>query len=134
MSKLYSDAAAVVRDVREHRKGLSGSKFANAAVFALACETLRFAEVLQELIDKAGVQLSDRNLALVLTYELLMGKGDIGGGGKAKAAVLACKTRLNSELARLKIRRKVSANRECGLSRALTVGSPLLRGAKGGYE
>jgi hypothetical protein len=65
MSKVYSDAAVVVGDVRKHRKGLNGSKFSNAAVFALACETLRFAEVLKEIIAKAEVKLGDENLALV---------------------------------------------------------------------
>ncbi len=47
MSKLYHEAAAVVKDVRSHRRGLSGCKFSSPAVYALSCQTLRFAEVLK---------------------------------------------------------------------------------------
>lgn len=38
----------------------------------------------------------------MLTYELLFGKGDIQGGGKAKGVVVGSKARLTAELARLK--------------------------------
>ncbi len=47
MSKLYHEAATVVKDVRAHRRGISSFKFSSPAVYALACETLRFAEVLK---------------------------------------------------------------------------------------
>ncbi len=48
----------------------------------------------------------------MLAYELLFGRGDITGGGKAKAALMACKARLQAELARLKIRRKAVNNED----------------------
>lgn len=37
MSKIYSDAARIVRDVRAHRRGLGTSTFSNAAVCACPC-------------------------------------------------------------------------------------------------
>lgn len=47
----------------------------------------------------------------VLVYELLFGHG-LRGGGRAKALVLKHRARLVAELARLKVRRKVSRNED----------------------
>jgi putative methyltransferase len=119
MSQLYSDAARVVRDVLEHKKGL-GSNFKNTAVFALATETLRFHGVLEEVVRRAGVladkeaKKTDRHLLLVLVYELLLGEaaGDIKGGGGAKGFVMRHRARLVAELARLKVQRGAASNEE----------------------
>ena len=119
MSQTYSDAAKVVRDVLERKKGL-GSSFKNTAVFALATETIRFHEVLEEVVQRAGLladreaKKTDRHLLLVLVYELLLGRtaGAIGGGGGARAFVLRHRARLAAELARLKVRRGAASNED----------------------
>ncbi len=119
MSNNYAEAARVVKDVVERKRGL-GSNFANSAVFALATETIRFHEVLEEVMCKAGVfadkesKKTDHHLLLVLCYEFLLGQspGDIRGGGRAKAFVMKHKTRLTAELARLKVRRKAATNED----------------------
>lgn len=52
-------------------------------------------------------------LAQVLVYELLFGKNNLKRtGGKYTKLILKHQTRLQSELARLKIRQKVSKNEE----------------------
>lgn len=52
------------------------------------------------------------NLALVLVHDLLFARGIQAGDGSVKQAVLRHKTRLRSELQRIKIKRGVSSNLE----------------------
>jgi len=55
MSRVYVEASRIIKDVRTHKKGLGGSGVKNGAVFALCCETLKYLQVLEEILDKAGV-------------------------------------------------------------------------------
>jgi hypothetical protein len=48
----------------------------------------------------------------VLVYELLLGKGFRGGGGRWKALLGRHQARLKAELARLKVQRGVSRNED----------------------
>lgn len=48
----------------------------------------------------------------VLVYELLLGKGFRGGGGRWKALLGRHQARLKAELARLKVHRGVSRNED----------------------
>lgn len=57
-------------------------------------------------------KLSSRNLALVLCHDVLLSKGIQAGDGPLKQAILRHKTRLHSELTRIKIKRGAKSNEE----------------------
>lgn len=57
-------------------------------------------------------KLSSRNLALVLVHDVLLARGIQAGDGPLKQAVLRHKTRLHSELQRVKIKRGARSNEE----------------------
>nr|XP_033778846.1 probable 28S rRNA (cytosine-C(5))-methyltransferase isoform X2 [Geotrypetes seraphini] len=84
-------------------------------LYALVCETLRYSDILQEIISSSKLLKEEKklkmNLAKVLVYDLLFGKGLKGSGGW-KATLQKHHARLQAELARLKIRRKVSRNED----------------------
>ncbi|KAI0768128.1 S-adenosyl-L-methionine-dependent methyltransferase [Trametes elegans] len=84
---------------------------------ALVIETLKYRQVLGEVIDSAQLlkqekKITSRNLALVLVHDLLLAKGIQAGEGPIKQAVLRHRTRLQSEFTRLKIKRGVKSNAE----------------------
>jgi hypothetical protein len=87
MSVQYSGRLRVIFREGEWLFALSEKDF---GVARLCCETLRFAEVLREVMDKANVKVRDENLGLVLSYELLIGTGNIRfwveGGGARRGA------------------------------------------------
>ncbi|KAM8976502.1 28S rRNA (cytosine-C(5))-methyltransferase [Pelodytes ibericus] len=92
------------------------SKFKNVRqLYALLCETLRYSTILEDIINSSEFLKRDVkmtvNLAKLVVYDLLFGKG-IQCGGRLKAVVLAHRTRLRAELARLKVRKKVSSNKD----------------------
>jgi hypothetical protein len=103
----FAEASVLVKRSIEKKKGLGETK--NAAVYALAADTIRFFEVLSEVAEKAGVfadrdaKKTDKYLIYVLCHDLLIGNGEIRGGGKSKVFVMKFKTRLLSEFARLKV-------------------------------
>ena len=79
--------------------------------------------VLLDIIDQAKLlkeerkKLSSLNLALVLVHDVLFSSGGIqAGDGPIKQAVLRHKTRLHSELQKLKIKRGVKSNEELAQS------------------
>lgn len=87
-----------------------------ARTTALIIETLKYKIVLTDVI-KASSLLTEKkimslNLALVLVHDLLFARGIQAGDGSVKQAVLRHKTRLRSELQRIKIKRGVSSNLE----------------------
>ncbi|XP_013926435.1 PREDICTED: probable 28S rRNA (cytosine-C(5))-methyltransferase [Thamnophis sirtalis] len=84
-------------------------------LYALVSETRRYSSVLDSIIDAAGLFRAEKklqpHLAKVLVYDLLIGKG-LHGGGRGKALVLKHHARLQAELARLKVQKKVSRNED----------------------
>lgn len=73
--------------------------------------------VLLDIISAARIlqeerKITSKNLALVLVHDLLFAKGIQAGDGPVKQAILKHKTRLRSELQKLKIRRGVRFNEE----------------------
>lgn len=56
--------------------------------------------------------ITSQNLALVLVHDLLFSKGIEAGDGPIKQAILRHKTRLHSELVKIKIKRGVKDNKE----------------------
>ncbi len=117
MSNLYREAANVVKDVLDQKRGLNGCRFSSAAVYALACQTLRFVPVLREVIGAAGLMkdvkgLCDESMTLVLCYDLLLGTGKIAGGGRVKQAIVSRKARLSAELVRVKLKKGAVTNEQ----------------------
>ncbi|KAI1797292.1 S-adenosyl-L-methionine-dependent methyltransferase [Ganoderma leucocontextum] len=84
---------------------------------ALVIETLKYKQVLNEVIDAAQLikqekKINSRNLALVLVHDLLLAKGIQAGDGPIKQAVLRHRTRLNGEFQRIKIKRGAKSTDE----------------------
>ncbi|XP_076997039.1 28S rRNA (cytosine-C(5))-methyltransferase isoform X2 [Tamandua tetradactyla] len=118
---VYAAAAAVLAGVESRQGSLKGlvygSRFQNAKqLYALVCETQRYTAVLDAVISSAGLLRTEKklrpHLAKVLVYELLLGRGFRGGGGKWKALLTRHQARLKAELARLKVQRGVSRNED----------------------
>lgn len=61
---------------------------------------------------KEEKKISTLNLALVLVHDLLLSRGIQAGDGPVKQAILRHKTRLRSELQRIKIKRGVKSDHE----------------------
>ncbi|KAM8991232.1 28S rRNA (cytosine-C(5))-methyltransferase isoform 1-T1 [Ara ararauna] len=117
---LYGAAAAVLEGLERGAGGVKAlvfqSRFPHVRqLYALVSETLRYSAVLEELLAGAALLRAEKKLspqlAKVLVYDLLFGKG-LKCGGRWKALARRHRARLEAELARLKVRRKVSGNEE----------------------
>ena len=116
---LYVKAAEILEKAERKQGALKtlvyDSKFANIKqLFALVCETQKFSSILQELIESTKLLKQTKlkiQLAKVLVYDLLMGQG-LKCGGSWKAMLMKHRSRLQAELARMKIKRKVSRNED----------------------
>ncbi|XP_054905867.1 probable 28S rRNA (cytosine-C(5))-methyltransferase [Poeciliopsis prolifica] len=113
-------AAAQILEKAERKQGalktlVYDSKFANIKqLFALVCETQKFSSVLQEIIESTKLLKLTKlkmPLAKVLLYDLLIGQG-LKCGGTWKANMMKHRARLQAELARMKVKRKVSRNED----------------------
>ncbi|XP_037362743.1 28S rRNA (cytosine-C(5))-methyltransferase isoform X1 [Talpa occidentalis] len=118
---VYAAAAAVLAGVESRQGSIKGlvyaSRFQNVKqLYALVCETQRYAAVLDAVIAGAGLLRAEKklrpHLAKVLVYELLLGRGFRGGGGRWKPVLDRHQARLKAELARLKVQRGVSRNED----------------------
>ncbi|KAG1970301.1 probable 28S rRNA (cytosine-C(5))-methyltransferase [Pimephales promelas] len=116
---LYMKAAEILEKV-EQKKGavktlVYDSKFQNIKqLFALVCETQKYSSVLQEIINSTKLLKETKlriHLAKVLVYDLLIGRG-VKCGGAWKSMMLKHRSRLQSALARIKIKKKVSRNQD----------------------
>lgn len=116
---LYIKAAEILEKV-ERKQGtvktlVYDSKFKNIKqLFALVCETQKFSSVLQEIIDSTKLLKQTKvkiDLAKVLVYDLLIGQG-LKCGGPWKALMMKHRSRLQAALARMKVKQKVSKNRD----------------------
>ncbi|XP_063299827.1 28S rRNA (cytosine-C(5))-methyltransferase [Pelobates fuscus] len=113
--------AAKILDKLQRKEGalktlVYDSKYKNIRqLYALLCETVRYSAVLEEIIQSSSFLKGDvkmtRNLAKVVVYDLLFGKG-VQCGGRLKAVVIAHRTRLRAELARMKVKKNVSSNKD----------------------
>ncbi|XP_074869793.1 28S rRNA (cytosine-C(5))-methyltransferase isoform X2 [Carettochelys insculpta] len=117
---LYTAAASVLAGL-ERREGalktlVYKSRFQNIKqLYALVSETLRYSPVLDSIMAGACLLKAEKklspHLAKVLVYDLLFGKG-LKCGGRWKVLVQKHRARLQAELARLKVRKKVSCNED----------------------
>ncbi|KAK1800369.1 hypothetical protein P4O66_005596, partial [Electrophorus voltai] len=83
-------------------------------LFALVCETQKYSPVLQEIIETTQLLKETKlriNLAKVLVYDLLIGRG-LKCGGAWKAMLLKHRSRLQAALARMKVKHKVSRHQD----------------------
>ncbi|XP_013409950.1 probable 28S rRNA (cytosine-C(5))-methyltransferase [Lingula anatina] len=117
---LYQEAAGIIQQVRDKRGTVKSLVLSHRRVkntkqlYALVCETLKYSDVLDQVIDAVQIcklekTLQRRPLAQVVVYDLLIGKG-LKSDGNLKAAVWKHKAALSAELARLKVRAKVASN------------------------
>uniref|UniRef100_A0A8D1NA47 NOP2/Sun RNA methyltransferase 5 n=1 Tax=Sus scrofa TaxID=9823 RepID=A0A8D1NA47_PIG len=118
---VYAAAAAVLAGVESRQGSLKGLVYASSfqnvkQLYALVCETQRYSAVLDAVIASAGLLRAEKklrpHLAKVLVYELLLGRGFKGHGGRWKPLLDRHQARLKAELARLKVRRGVSRNED----------------------
>ncbi|NXJ69751.1 NSUN5 methyltransferase, partial [Rostratula benghalensis] len=117
---LYSAAAAVLEGLERGDGGIKSlvynSRFPHVRqLYALVSETLRYSPVLEKLLAGAALLQAEKKLppqlAKVLVYDLLFGKG-VKCGGRWKALARRHRARLEAELARLKVQQKVSRNED----------------------
>lgn len=89
-----------------------------ARTTALVIETLKYKSVLSDVIQASKLLTEEKrkitsfNLALVLVHDALLAHGIQAGDGPIKQAILRHKTRLRSELQRIKIKRGVKSDLE----------------------
>ncbi|XP_042647365.1 28S rRNA (cytosine-C(5))-methyltransferase [Tyto alba] len=117
---LYGAAAAVLEGLERGDGGIKtlvyNSRFPHVRqLYALVSETLRYSPVLEKVLAGAALLQAEKKLspqlAKVLVYELLFGKG-LKCGGRWKALARRHRARLEAELARLKVRQKVTRNED----------------------
>ncbi|KAI6165710.1 S-adenosyl-L-methionine-dependent methyltransferase [Pisolithus thermaeus] len=117
--------AANVLDRLDSKQGSIKSVLASlpesgrARTAALVIETLKYKVALTEVINASRILLEERkikslnlNLTLVLVHDLLLSRGIQAGDGPIKQAILRHKTRLRSELQRIKIKRGAKSDLE----------------------
>ncbi|XP_053562285.1 28S rRNA (cytosine-C(5))-methyltransferase isoform X2 [Bombina bombina] len=131
---LYQTAAGILEKLQRKEGAVKtlvyDSGFKNVRqLYALLIETLRYDPVLEEIISSSqmlrGPKKLPLNLAKVLVYDLLFGKG-VQCGGRWKATIFANRARLQAELAKLKVKNKVSSNKELVTSLGGTVAGPTI--------
>ncbi|NWI95991.1 NSUN5 methyltransferase, partial [Pitta sordida] len=117
---LYNAAAEVLVGLERGEGGIKSLVYNSGfphvrQLFALVAETRRYGPVLEKLLDGAALLKAEKKLqpqlAKVLVYDLLFGKG-LRCGGRWKALARRHRARLEAELARLKVRHKVSRNED----------------------
>ncbi|KAJ3023976.1 putative 28S rRNA (cytosine-C(5))-methyltransferase [Thoreauomyces humboldtii] len=120
---LYNKAGEIL-DKLEQQKGtirslcLSDDVVDKKRTYALVCESLKYKDALATIIKQSGLLDSEKHrkllragVATVLVYDFLFGRG-LQTSGNYKEIIQKHKTRLQAELVRLKIKRKVKDNKE----------------------
>jgi len=116
---LYAKAAEILEKVESKQGAVKtlvyDSKFPNIKqLFALVCETQKYSPVLKELIESTKLLRQTKvkmSQAKVLVYDLLIGQG-LKCGGPWKVMMMKHRCRLEAALARMKIKLKVTKNKD----------------------
>lgn len=112
---LYMKAADILEKVEGKQGAVKTCKFKNVKqLFALVCETHKYSSVLEEIIESTKLLKQTKlrmQVAKVLVHDLLIGKG-LKCGGSWKVMMMKHRCRLEAELARMKIKQKVSRNQD----------------------
>ncbi|KAF3940101.1 hypothetical protein ABW19_dt0204579 [Dactylella cylindrospora] len=85
-------------------------KSPQSKLYALIVETLKFQDILKEVVENAGILKIERKLtpllSILLTHDLLLTKSGIAtSSGPLKDAIMRHKARLNAEFTRARIKR-----------------------------
>ncbi|TPX69035.1 hypothetical protein SpCBS45565_g02687 [Spizellomyces sp. 'palustris'] len=118
---IYNKAGEILEKL-ENQKGtikslcLADDVADKKRTYALVCESLKYKDALDIIIKQAGVLEAGKprlrpSVATVLVYDFLFGRG-LQTSGNYKQIVLSHKTRLQAELAKIKIKRKVKDNKD----------------------
>jgi len=109
---IYSEVGDIVMRIK-NRKGTlksllykDGGDAKKKSVMALVCETLKYDRVLSNLVDvvlEDDMRERQKCVVQAMVYDLLFGKKKILGGGYLKKKILKKRSRLVSQLARMKI-------------------------------
>ncbi|XP_030843202.1 probable 28S rRNA (cytosine-C(5))-methyltransferase [Strongylocentrotus purpuratus] len=109
---IYDEASAVISKAQIKEKSIKSLVYESNSknirqLYALVCESLKYATIIEEIIDSTAflqkVPWMDRNLALVLLYDFLFGKKLAGAcSGKYRKAVVKQKKELKAELQKMK--------------------------------
>ncbi|CAH1772808.1 unnamed protein product [Owenia fusiformis] len=121
-SVLYRTTADIIEQVLGKRGSVKSlvlkSNYQNKKqLYAITCETLKYRDVILQIIAGTDLLRHEKLLAksetitLVLLYDFLFGRG-IQTGGQFKKALLNHKAALQAELARLKVKAKVTKNED----------------------
>jgi 25S rRNA (cytosine2278-C5)-methyltransferase len=97
MSREYTSAGDIVRQVLFAKASLkklcSQKKCIGKVDYALACETIKHASIIKEILERA--ELTDKSMGIanygvlyVMIHELLFGKKKIKGGGQVKRKIM----------------------------------------------
>ena len=121
MYPVYQHAARVLEQEGEklgtiQRLAISSWVMNKKATLALASETSKFAEVLQECFEMVGIAEKEQDygpwLLKVLAYEQLLGSKKIKGGGAGPRLIKEHKAELSEALASIAQKRGVQAGKE----------------------
>ncbi|KAG0746174.1 hypothetical protein G6F62_005583 [Rhizopus arrhizus] len=118
----YQHAGRILDKLARHEGTIKGLVIGDPKVqdkkkmYALVCETLKYKQVLNELIDKTKIceieKKLKRSLALVLIHDLLFTKRGITVRNDVplKQCVIRHQARLKAELTKIKVKRGVTSN------------------------
>ncbi|OLL25999.1 25S rRNA (cytosine-C(5))-methyltransferase rcm1 [Neolecta irregularis DAH-3] len=117
---LYIRGAAILRLLAAKNgslKALATSSPNSKRMYALLCQSLKYQDVLKQVICSSRLLEQEQRLsleiALLLVHDLLLCKNGIAAGkGPFKDAVLRHKTRLKAEFARAKIRSRTVESKD----------------------
>ncbi|KAI8917288.1 S-adenosyl-L-methionine-dependent methyltransferase [Powellomyces hirtus] len=123
---LYNKAGEILEKLDQQKGTIRSLCLADDVVdkkrtFALVCESLKYRDALQHIIKQTGLMEAEKQrvsllklktgVATVLVYDFLFGRG-LQTGGTYKEIIMKHKTRLQAELAKFKIKRKVKDSKE----------------------
>ncbi|PHZ08187.1 S-adenosyl-L-methionine-dependent methyltransferase [Rhizopus microsporus ATCC 52813] len=120
----YQHAGRILDKLARHEGTIKGLVIGDPKVqdkkkmYALVCETLKYKQVLNELIDSTKIceieKKLKRSLALVLIHDLLFTKRGITVRNEVplKQCVIRHQARLKAELIKIKIKRGVTSNED----------------------
>ncbi|KND01150.1 uncharacterized protein SPPG_04242 [Spizellomyces punctatus DAOM BR117] len=118
---LYNKAGEILEKLEKQKGTIKSLCLADDVAdkkrtYALVCESLKYKDVLEIVIKQAGLLEAGKprlrpSVATVLVYDFLFGRG-LQTSGSYKQIVLSHKTRLQAELAKIKIKRKVKDNKD----------------------
>ncbi|KAI8064524.1 S-adenosyl-L-methionine-dependent methyltransferase [Gongronella butleri] len=120
----YQHAGRIIDKLNRHEGTIKGLILGDATVrdkkkmYALVCETLKYKQVLNEIIDTTKLceieKKLKRSLALVLLHDLLFTKRGIPVNSQAplKQCITRHQARIKAELAKIKIKRGATSNED----------------------